>query len=587
VLEPNELGNKSSKASTVNMRTDKDVAQTVSRRGILKGAAVLAGSTIVPPRLHASSPEPANPSTSGRQVIVAKDNYAIVETTSGKVRGYTRNRIYTYKGIPYGAPTGGVSRFMPPQKVQAWSGVRDAYVLGHISPQLPASFPRSGQEMEFIIRSESGVQGENCLVLNVWTAGINDHAKRPVMVWLHGGGFSIGSGREQPAYDGENLARRHDVVLVSVNHRLGPMGFLDLSSYGEKYAHSANVGMLDIVAALGWIRDNIGNFGGDPSNVMIFGQSGGGGKVGTLMGMPAAKGLFHKAAIESGSILRAHTHEQAQKLTAAVLGELGITASQIDQLQNIPFERLTNSADLALQKLSTPGPIDWKRVSDQPGWGPVVDPEVLPQHPFDPVAPSISADVPLIVGTCLNEFVMATDHPEYALWTQKDLHKKVSEMYGDSSSEIIAVFQRSNPSAKPFEIYARIATAPIRMSAVEQADRKAQLGRAPAYLYWFTWPSPLFNGRPGAPHGAEIPFVFDNIDICEFETGGGPRPQALAGRVSQAWVNLARTSDPSQPGLKWPAFSSSRCQTMMFDDICEVKDNPDKEERRFIQAVSS
>src|SRR5208337_4886177 len=292
-------------------------------------------------------------------------------------------------------------------------------------------------------------------------------------------------------------------------------------------------------AALEWVRENIANFGGDPGNVTIFGQSGGGGKVGTLMAMPAARGLFHKASIHSGSMLRALTTEKSRKTAAAVLQELGLSGAGIGELQTVPSERLIGAAQAALQKLSPPGPIDMRKMADRLGWGPVVDGDVLPQHPFDPVAPAISKDVPLLVGTVLNEFTGSLDHPENEHWTDDDVKKQLAPMYGEKSAEIVAVFRRIYPNIKPLDVYSRISAAPIRQSAVDQIARKAAQGGAPAHLWWLTWQSPVLDGRVRAPHCADLAFVFDNTDRCENETGGGARPRALAAKVSQAWVNFA------------------------------------------------
>lgn len=563
--------------------------EQVTRRAIIKGATVLTGGLAISATIGtsieaATRSDSSVPVSSDRPTTVVSDKGAIVETSAGKVRGYTHSGIYTFKGIPYAASTGGDMRFMPPGKVTPWTGIRSSLQYGFVSPQGGSMGP-AGDEMAFLASWDRGLQGEDCLCVNVWIENINDHGKRPVMVWLHGGGFQTGSSQELKSYDGENLARR-GVVLVSINHRLGALGYMDLSAYGERYAHSANVGMLDIVAALEWVRDNISNFGGDPGNVTIFGQSGGGGKVGTLMAMPTAHGLFHKASVHSGSMLRALTAEKSRKTAAAVLQELGLNEASIGELHTIPCDKLITASQTALQKHSPPpGPVDMRKMADRLGWGPVVDGDVLPQHPFDPVAPAISKDVPLMVGTVLNEFTGSLDHPENELWTDDDVKKQLAPMYGERSAEIVAVFRRTYPNAKPLDIYSRISAAPFRQSAVEQIERKATQGGAPAYLWWLTWQSPLLDGRMRAPHCADLAFVFDNTDRCENQTGGGARPRALAAKVSQAWVNFARTGNPNHPGLPpWAVFSADKCPTMIFDDVCEVRENPDVEERKIIQS---
>src|ERR1700682_5195523 len=339
------------------------------RRAVMGGAAgtlFSGGAGLV----HAAAaPDRASLPPGNGPLIVVSDSKAVAETASGKVRGYTHNGIVTFKGIPYGAPAGVAARFLPPARPASWSGVRSALHYGPVSPQgLRAGWAHD--EESFMFEWDDGQPGEDCLRVNVWTPAL-DNRKRPVMVWLHGGGFSAGSGQELKAYDGEALARRGDVVMVSLNHRLNVLGYLNLAEYGTKYESSANAGMLDLVLALEWVRDNISNFGGDPGNVMIFGQSGGGSKVSTLRAMPAAKGLFHKAAIQSGSALRQNTAEMSAKLAAAVLAELGISGAQVDRLQSVPIERLIEAQSVALRKAMPPSAIPGG------GWRPTVDGKIL------------------------------------------------------------------------------------------------------------------------------------------------------------------------------------------------------------------
>jgi para-nitrobenzyl esterase len=473
---------------------------------------------------------------------------------------------------------------MPPAKPKSWAGVRSSRQYGYVAPQ-GARGGWANDEEAFMFAWDDGVQGEDCLRVNVWTPGIGDHKKRPVMLWLHGGGYTAGSGQELRSYDGENLARRGDVVVVSLNHRLNVLGHLDLSGYGDQYAASGNLGMLDIVAALEWVRDNIENFGGDPGSVTIFGQSGGGGKVSALMAMPAAKGLFHRAIVESGSLLRGIPQKNAKELADAIVGELGLGKESLAKIQSLPLPQLLNAAQKVLneRRPKMPGGIpNFRRISDSLGFGPVVDGKTLPAHPFDPQAPSMSADVPMIIGTTLNEFVTAINHPEYEAMSDEMLQSRVREIYGEKAITVIAAFRDRTPQAKPFDLWSRIASAGVRESAIQQAKLKVAQGSAPAYLYWFTWQTPILSGRPRAFHCAEIAFVFDNTDRCETMTGGGAEARALAGKMCDAWIQFARTGNPNHAHLpRWPAFSAAQ-PTMIFDNVPSVAMNPDGAEQKSI-----
>ena len=487
-------------------------------------------------------------SAARRPTIVASRDHAVVETSCGRVRGYSREGLYAFKGIPYAGPTRGANRFMPPVPVKAWTGVRSSMHYGEVSPQPPRSGWKNDEEA-FMFDWDDGVQGEDCLRVNLWTPGLDSAAKRAVMVWLHGGGYVAGSGQELRAYDGESLARRGDVVVVSLNHRLGALGYLDLAHVGgQAFESSGNVGMLDIVAALEWVRDNIAQFGGDPGRVTIWGQSGGGGKVASLMAMPAARGLFHRAIVESGSILRVRTPESAARLTEEVLKELELDASRLAELQYLPYAQLVDAGEKVLAR-EPRGLPDFRRAAERLGWGPVLDAKIIPHHPFDPVAPAISANVPMIVGTNLNEFVTNINHPEGEGMTEEQMLARVRGLYADRAEKVVAVFRERSPHARPFDIWSQIATAPVRAAAIEQCERKAAQNAAPAYLYWFTWQTPVLDGRPRAFHCAELPFVFNNAVRCETMTGGGREAIALAERMSDAWVRFARTGDPNGAGL--------------------------------------
>jgi para-nitrobenzyl esterase len=572
-----------------HLRTDRKqltFQKPMSRRGLLQSAAVLLGTTaasgMVTPAArdaHNNKGGAGQPAATDKSPIVASAEVAIADTTTGKVRGYIRNGIYTYKGIPYGDTTAGSGRFQPPQKAKPWIGVRSSMQYGRVCPQGPRGSWNADEE-SWLFLYDDGVQGEDCLRVNIWTPGLDGHQKRPVMVWLHGGGFVSGSSQEHRSYDGERLSRRGDVVVVSLNHRLGPLGYLNLAAYGEKYMASAHLGMLDIIAALEWVRDNIANFGGDPRNVAIFGQSGGGGKVGNLMAMPAAQGLFHRAIVQSGSFLRAVTPDRSAILTQAMLDELNLSPSQVDQLQTMPLPKVIEAGDAALLKTHPHGPLVWSHVADQLGWGPVMDGKLLPQHPFDPAAPAISARVPMLIGTTLNEFTTSLNHPEYESMTEAEVEKRLGNMYGNDPERIVQVFRASHPDAKPFDIFSLAMTAQVRQGAVIQAMRKTAQG-TPAYLYWFTWKTPVLDGRPRSIHCCDLPFCFDNSDRNENLTGGGPGPRELAASVSEAWIQFARSGNPNHHGLaNWPAFSAETCPTMIFDTQCRMQNNPDKEERQ-------
>lgn len=505
-----------------------------------------------------------------------------VETNLGKVRGTTQNGVHAFKGVPYAASTAGENRFMPPRKREPWTGVRDAFELGLRSPQLLSAF--HGQvppEFESMDRNEP--MGEDCLVLNVWTPSVgHGGGKRPVMVWLHGGGYTSGSGGFV-CYDGTQLARKHDVVVVTVNHRLTVFGYLYLAGIGgEKYAQSSNVGMLDIVAALEWVRGNIAAFGGDPGNVTIFGQSGGGGKVSTLMAMPSAHGLFHRAIVESGAAVKGVSRDAANKSAEWYLAKLNLKPDQADRLQRL-------SVDQLLAPTANTNPM--------PGPGgfalaPVVDGTTLPNDPFDPVAPALSANIPLLIGTTETE---VTFFPNQILDPINDaeFHARVKQTLRTASDEqvdqLIAAYRKGRPGASNTDLYLALASdATFRAGVLTEAERKAAQGKAAVYQYYVTWRTPVRGGKLRSLHTIEIPFVFDNVDACKSVLGSGEDRYALAEKFSGAWVAFARTGNPNHKTLPhWPAFDNSKRAVMIFNDECKVVDDPHGEEQRLLHSIQS
>jgi para-nitrobenzyl esterase len=493
----------------------------------------------------------------------------IVDTMYGKLRGTEHDGIYAFKGIPYGASTGGKMRFMPPAKPAAWKGIRDAFNFGHWCPQSMTYFDILAPQT----RGEEEGFDEDCLCLNVWTPGPNTNSKRPVMFWCHGGGYAYDSG-SWPWLNGELLARRGDVVVITINHRLNIFGFFHLADVGgEKYAASGNVGMLDLVAGLQWVHDNISAFGGDPNNVMIFGQSGGGGKVCYLLTMPQAKGLFHRAVVQSGFALRSITPDRAIESTQAMLTELEIKPTNIDKLQTIPADRLLS----AMTKLNSP--------NLQVMFSPVMDGKILPSHPFSTVASPVSADIPIMIGcTTHEESWGAFRRADDVLFNldETQLQKRFVDMWGKSvAARVISTYKKVHPGVSPSELYFLAITDRVfRMGVTTIAEQKFVQGRAPVYVYLFAWQSPAMGGKVKAMHTVEIPFVFYNTDIPKVLTVGGPEVKELAGRVSDAWVQFARNGNPNHKGLpKWPAYNIDDRATMIFDNPCEEVNDPGSIER--------
>jgi para-nitrobenzyl esterase len=505
----------------------------------------------------------------------AQTRSPIVETASGRVIGLTFDGVHAFKGIPYGASTAGANRFLPPAKPQSWSGVREAVVYAGRSPQAAAAAQRP--ELATVWGPVDTLPvGEDCLTLHVWTPGL-DNGRRPVMVWLHGGAFSYGSANS-PRYDSVNLARRQDVVVVAVNHRLNIFGHLDLSGIGgERFEQSGNAGLLDLVLALQWVQEHAARLGGDPGNVTIFGQSGGGGKVSALLAMPSAKGLFHKAIVQSGASVRFAERERSERLAHAVSKHLGLNPDQVDKLQALPFERLQEAVAPAQATLPRPK----FPLLDRYNFGPVIDGKLLPAHPFDPQAPASSDHVPVMVGGTKDESAIFLA-PDDAVWnrtvTEEQLTKRVTAFAGDAAPALLAYYRRRNPSDSPSDRLITAQTAAtFNVRSMILAGAKAARGRAPVWSYSFDWESPAFGGRLKACHSVEVPFVFDTLHVIG-ERHRKPAAQALADRVSATWAAFARTGDPANGTIPaWPAYDGKRRATMIFDDTCHVVDDLDGE----------
>ena len=500
------------------------------------------------------------------QNVRAVAQSGIAKTTSGPVRGVVVDRVSAFYGIPYGAPTGGDARFMSPRRPQPWTTVRECVEYGPRSPQGPSGLI---SEVAAVDRREPA--SEDCLRLNVWTPSVGS-GKRPVMVWLHGGGYSQASG-SFIIYDGANLARHRDVVIVTLNHRLNLFGYLYLREIGgEKYADSGNAGMLDIVQALEWVRANISAFGGDPGNVTIFGQSGGGGKVCTLMGMPSARGLFHKAIAQSGSNVSGTTRQNATRTAETLLERLTLKPGQVDQLQRIPADQLLG----ALQGLN---------------FAPVVDGRNLPAGPFDPVSSPLSADVPLLCGSAETEVAwtrgaIIDDIDDAAL--RQQVKQDVRGISDADADRLIAAYRNERPGISNVDVHLVLASDnTVRSSILTVAERKADAKQAPVYMYYFTWRSPVHDGKLKAYHTLDIPFVFENVDLATAMTGGKQERYALQERMSAAWTSFARTGNPNVKGLlpEWSSFDTKTRATMVLDNECKVVNDPGGAERRELMAI--
>jgi len=539
--------------------------------------------------LGATPAAPTNAQAKGpdEQVLLVGDNIAVTDTQYGKVRGYKLRGIYYFLGMPYGADTSGANRFLPPQKPKSWTDVYPALWWGNSAPQNMEN-RYENKFASFRDHWNYDDVSEDCLRINVFTPAINDGKKRPVLFWIHGGGFTSGNGIEQDGYNGENFARLGDVVFCSINHRLGPLGFCDLAGVGgEKFAASGNVGMLDIVASLEWVRDNIAHFGGDPANVTIMGQSGGGAKVCTLTAMPCAKGLFHKAVVLSGASRKSGDKAFSEDLGAAVVKEAGLTPNDLGKLQAMPWKEFYATAMRAQQSMARQA---GHGGAMRRGFSPVVDGQILPQHPYDPEAAPTAANVPMIISSVENEQSPSWADSSLESITLEQVVEKLKGRagfgagFGDKAKDVVESYAKAFPGRKPVEIWSLASS--NRQSVVALADVKSRQP-APVYVNWFTWQPPLFDNRMRAFHCVDICFWFYNTDLMLTHTGGGPRPRALSAKMAGALLQFMKTGDPNGAGLpQWPKYSAQNGETMIFDHTCEAKNDPDRQARTALPALS-
>ena len=505
------------------------------------------------------------------QLLHIGDNIAIAQTEYGKVRGFILRGIHQFLGIPYGADTSGKNRFMPPQKPVPWNDIKPTIWWGNSAPQIMEKRYANAYS-SFVDHWNYDDVSEDCLKLNIWTPAL-DKANRPVIVWLHGGGFVNGNGIEQDGYHGENLSRMGNIVFCSVNHRLGALGYCCLSSVGGPLA-SGNAGNLDLVASLEWIKNNISQFGGDPNNVTIIGQSGGGAKVTTLMNMPAAKGLFHKAVALSGSSLIGVNKDYAEKLGAKVLEEAGFKIGEFEKLQQMPWLEFIQIANRTVAKFSD----EAKKMGIQrEGFSPVSDGIHLSSEPF--FSGGMSENIPLMLNTTFHEWTPSRSDASLEKVTWEEITEKLSTRFGEKSSLIVSAYKKQFPTATAVEIWALILS--NRKNAVAAADAKSKNGKAPVYVSWFGWQPPLFDGRMRAFHCIDICFWFYNTDLMFTHTGGGKRPRALSTKMANSFIQFVKTGNPNGGGLpEWLPYSAEKGETMILDDLCLLQNNPDGEARK-------
>jgi para-nitrobenzyl esterase len=507
------------------------------------------------------------------QQLFVGDNIAVANTQYGKVRGFILRGIHTFLGIPYGADTSGSNRFMPPQKPIPWAETRPAVWWGNTAPQIMDN-RYANQYASFVDHWNYDDVSEDCLRVNVWTPAL-DQKKRPVILWLHGGGYVNGNAVEQDGYHGENLSRFGDVVFCSINHRLGALGYSQLSAAGGHPA-SGNVGNLDMVASLEWIRDNISNFGGDPGNVTIIGQSGGGSKVTTLMNMPSAKGLFHKAVALSGSSLSGTNKEFAEQLGLKIMEEAGLKPGDIKGLQKLSWREYIDIANKAAAKM---GDVAKRMNIARAGFSPVGDGQYLASGDFFTDSTHFSADIPLLINTTFHEQAPSRTDASLEKITLSGVKEKLKLRFADQTDAVVDAYVKNFPEAKPIEIWALINS--NRKNAIATANAKVGQKKAPVFVSWFGWQPPLFDGRMRAFHCDDICFWFYNTDLMLTHTGGGKRPRALSDKMAKSFLNFARTGNPNGGGLpNWKPYTAEKGETMILNDQSTLALDPDREARK-------
>ena len=503
---------------------------------------------------------------------------AVANTQYGKVRGFVDGGVFTFKGVPYGEDTGGENRWLPAKAPKPWDGERPTLIYG---PNCPQHLHNWEIEQTFLQDWDDGYQGEDMLKLNIWTPSLT--GKRPVMFYIHGGGFTFGSSYELPSHEGAQMARHHDIVQISVNHRLNVLGFCDLSEIGgSAYADSVNVGMTDLVAALKWVQENIANFGGDPDNIMIYGQSGGASKVTTLMGMPSAAGLFNKMSVQSGGLANPPSGEQSKEVAKQIVKELGLRPKDIASLQKMPWAKLNATGDAVIAKIAGParptlGPSAPLGEAPRVGWGPTVDGRIITMRSMFDVAPEMSKSFPMLIGSVSEEGNHMASRP-----TEEEFHATVAKAVGDAkATALIAAMKKAHPEKSIRTLSYAVSGVNRRNNVCRMAKLKSDQKGAPVFAYYFSWQSPMLEDA-GAWHTAELAFCFDNTKRCEQGTGNTPEAQKLAKTMATAWATFARTGNPSQPGLAWTPFEPDRNPTMVFDNECRMVDDPEGEARKIL-----